>query len=206
MSSMKAPSPSLEIALLPPAAASDTALVGMISDLVNRVYAIAEEGLWVEGATRTTTSAMTELIAAGQIAVARMDGRIMGAVRIQQLDAGRGEFGMLVADPAHREKGIGRGLIAFAEELSRQRGLAVMQLELLVPREFTHPTKAFLHAWYMRLGYQPARSGTIDETYPQLALLLATPCDFVVYHKDLASIETDPPGTVPPARHGPSRS
>jgi hypothetical protein len=29
------------------------------------------------------------------------------------------------------------------------------------------------------------RSGTINESYPQLAPLLATPCDFVVYHKDL---------------------
>jgi hypothetical protein len=29
------------------------------------------------------------------------------------------------------------------------------------------------------------RSGTIDESYPWLALLLATSCDFVIYHKDL---------------------
>jgi len=29
------------------------------------------------------------------------------------------------------------------------------------------------------------RSGTIDESYPWLAPLLATPCDFVIYHKDL---------------------
>jgi GNAT superfamily N-acetyltransferase len=204
--SMKAPSLSLEIALLPPAAARDTVLVGRITDLVNRVYATAEEGLWVEGATRTTISEMAELIAAGQIAVARMDGQYKGAVRIKQHDVGTGEFGMLVADPAHRGEGIGRGLVAFAEELSRQRGLAVMQLELLVPREWTHPTKEFLHAWYMRIGYRPTRSDAIDESYPQLARLLATPCDFVVYHKDLASFQTDPAGTVPPARHGPSRS
>jgi GNAT superfamily N-acetyltransferase len=204
--SMKAPLPALEIALLLPTAASDTALVRKITDLVNRVYATAEEGLWVEGATRTTTIAMADLIVAGQIAVARMDGQILGAVRIQQLDAGTGEFGMLVADPAHRGEGIGRELIAFAEELSRQRSLAVMQLELLVPREWTHPTKEFLHDWYVRIGYRPARSRTVDESCPRLARLLATPCDFVVYQKDLASFETDPAGTVPPARHAPSRS
>jgi hypothetical protein len=29
------------------------------------------------------------------------------------------------------------------------------------------------------------RWDAIDESYPQLAALLATPCDFVVYHKDL---------------------
>jgi hypothetical protein len=39
---------------------------------------------------------------------------------------------------------------------------------------------------YTRIGYRPVRSGTIDESYPWLALLLATPCDFVIYHKDLA--------------------
>jgi GNAT superfamily N-acetyltransferase len=175
----------VDIELLPPAAAGDGELVGEITGLVNRVYAVAEEGLWVERATRTTTTEMAEMISAWQIAVARMDGQIVGAVRIQQLDAGRGEAGMLVADPARRGKGVGSELVIFAEELSRQRGLAVMRLELLVPRRWTHPNKELLHAWYARMGYRPERSGTIDESYPGLAPLLATPCDFVVYHKDL---------------------
>jgi GNAT superfamily N-acetyltransferase len=114
-----------------------------------------------------------------------VDGHIVGAVRIQQLDAGRGEFGMLVSDPARRGERVGRELVIFAEQLSRQRGLAVMQLELLVPRRWTHPNKELLHAWYTRMCYRPVRSGTIDESYPGLAPLLATPCDFVVYHRDL---------------------
>jgi GNAT superfamily N-acetyltransferase len=160
-------------------------LVRQITDLVNRVYAVAEEGLWVPGAARTTIAEMAQLIADGHIAVARQDGQIVGAVRIQQLAARTGEFGMLVADPDRRGEGIGRELVAFAEETSRRRGLVVMQLELLVPREWTHPTKAFLHAWYTRIGYRPVRTAKIDESYPQLAPLLATPCDFVVYHKDL---------------------
>ena len=147
------------------------------------------------GATRTTTSEMADFIAAGQMAVARLDGQIAGAVRIQKFDARTGEFGMLVADPAHRGEGIGRLLVAFAENTSRQRGLTVMQLELLVPREWTHPTKAFLHAWYTRIGYSPVQSSTIDERYPQLAPLLATPCDFVVYHKDLVSSDHQTYGT-----------
>ena len=182
---MRAQLPSLEIQLLASAAASGSGLVSEITDLVNRVYLTAEAGLWGETATRTSTREMTELIAAGQIAVARLDGPIVGGVRIQQLDAGTGEFGMLVTDPAHRGQGLGRELVVFAEELSRQRGLRVMQLELLVPREWKHPTKEFLRAWYTRIGYRPVRSGTIDESYPQLAPLLATPCDFVIFRKDL---------------------
>jgi GNAT superfamily N-acetyltransferase len=96
-----------------------------------------------------------------------------------------GEFGMLVADPARRGEGIGRELVRFAEALSRRRGLATMQLELLVPRSWSHPNKEFLHAWYTRIGYRPVRTGPIEESYPQLAPLVATPCDFVIYHKPL---------------------
>jgi GNAT superfamily N-acetyltransferase len=173
------------IELLPVAEADDVRLVGEIADLVNRVYAVAEEGLWVDGADRTTTSEIAEMVAAGEIAAARADGRIVGSVRVQQLDDRVGELGMLVADPARRGEGIGRELIRFAEDLSRRRGLAVMQLELLVPREWSHPTKEFLHAWYTRIGYRPVRRGDIGDPYPHLAPLLATPCDFVIYEKPL---------------------
>ena len=61
-----------------------------------------------------------------------------------------------------------------------------MQLEVLVPRRWSHPSKEFLTGWYTRIGYQPARTGAIDEAYPDLAPLLATPCDFVIYRKNLA--------------------
>ena len=69
------------------------------------VYAAAEEGLWVDDATRTTTTEMAEMIADGQITVARRDGQIVGSVRVQQLDRRTGEFGLLVTDPARRGEG-----------------------------------------------------------------------------------------------------
>src|SRR6266508_4956036 len=99
MPSKKDPSPKLDIELLLAAAASDSRLVVDVTHLVNRVYTTAEDGLWVDGAARTTTEEMAGMIAHGQIAVARMHGRIVGSVRIQQLGSGEGEFGMLVADP-----------------------------------------------------------------------------------------------------------
>jgi GNAT superfamily N-acetyltransferase len=175
--------PAIEI--LPAAAAKDERTVGELTDLVNEVYATAEDGLWVDGATRTTAGEMAGMIDAGEIAVARVDGRIVGCIRIQQLDGGAGEFGLLAADPARRGEGIGRELVTFAERAARRRGSSVMQLELLIPRGWSHPSKEFLHGWYIRIGYRPVRKGTIDEAYPHLAPLLATPCDFVVYHKDL---------------------
>ena len=76
-----------------------------LTDLVNRVYAVAEAGLWRDGATRTTEPELAALIAAGQIAVARLRGRVVGVVRVQQLGGGEGEFGMLVAAPEQRGTG-----------------------------------------------------------------------------------------------------
>lgn len=174
-----------EIDIVPATMADDQRLVGEITDLTNSVYAVAEAGLWVEGAARTTTAEVAEMIAGKEMTLARVDGRIVGSIRIQQLDDGVGEFGMLVADPDHRGEGIGRELVRFAEELSRRRGLDTMQLELLVPRDWTHPNKEFLDAWYTRIGYRPVRTGNFEQSYPQLEPLLATPCDFVIYHKPL---------------------
>lgn len=157
-----------------------------VTDLVNRVYAVAEEGLWRDGAARTTRAETTAYIRRGEIAVARSAGRLVGSVRIQQLGGGVGEFGMLAADPGHRGVGIGRQLVRFAERQIHDRGFDTMQLELLVPKTWTHPVKQFLHDWYTRIGYRIVRTGGIEEQYPALAPQLATPCDFVIYHKRLA--------------------
>jgi ribosomal protein S18 acetylase RimI-like enzyme len=172
----------VEIELLARDAGADA--VAEVTNLVNRVYAIAEEGLWRESTARTTPSETTEFIRGGEIAVARLDGRIVGSVRIQRLDGGVGEFGMLAADPGHRGVGIGRRLVRFAERFIHERGFDDAA-GIARPQAWTHPTKKFLHDWYTRLGYRVIRTGSIDEQYPALASRLATPCDFVIYHKKL---------------------
>ncbi|WP_226887306.1 GNAT family N-acetyltransferase [Nocardia brasiliensis] len=178
--------PMVTIEMVPTEAADDTALVAELADLVNRVYEVAEEGLWRDGASRTTTSELAGLITAAEIAVARDEGgRIVGAVRIQQLTDGTGEFGMLVCAPERRGAGIGRALVDFAERHCVEQGARTMQLELLVPRNWTHPVKEFSHGWYQRLGYVLERKGELEESYPDLVPLLATPCDFLIFHKPL---------------------
>lgn len=173
------------VGLLDPAAGGDARLVGELTDLVNDVYATAEKGLWRTGATRTTRRELAGLIAAGQIAVGTVRGQVAGSVRVRQLPGGTGEFGMLVAAPEHRGSGVGRALVDFAERTSGEQGLRVMQLELLVPRERTHPSKEFLRAWYGRIGYRLVRTGTFEDSYPDLASLLATPCNVEIYEKRL---------------------
>ena len=179
------PSQTVEISTLAPAEAGDGELVTEIVDLVNRVYADAEKGLWLDDTDRTSAHEVAAMIGAGQLAVARLAGRLVGAVRVQRLDGAEGEFGMLVASPDHRGTGIGRELVTFAERWARQQGLTRMQLELLVPQSWTHPVKEFLRGWYTRIGYRQVGVGRLDEAYPHLPPHLATPCDFVIFHKDL---------------------
>jgi GNAT superfamily N-acetyltransferase len=168
-----------------PVLISDTGLAGEITGLINRVYAEAEKGIWLEGNTRTTESEVEELIATGQIAVARSDGRVVGSVRVHEIEDGVGEFGMLVAAPEERGTGIGRDLVSFAENWGRERGFAEMQLELLVPQEWAHPVKEFLRGWYTRIGYQLVREDGLEDAYPFLVPHLACPCDFLVFRKFL---------------------
>lgn len=169
----------------PAASADDAALVSAVVQLVNEVYEVAEAGLWVTGARRTSRNELAELIREGQIVTARSDDRIVGAVRVQHLDGETAEFGMLAADPARRGLGIGRALVAFAEAWAIERGFVEMQLEVLVPVAWRHPSKEFLRAWYTRIGYREARTGHLAELYPELAPMLATECDLVVYRKAL---------------------
>jgi GNAT superfamily N-acetyltransferase len=173
------------IRMLEPAAADDERLVGGLTDLVNGVYAAAEEGLWRDGATRITAAELAGLVGGGEIAVAERDGAITGIVRVHDVAPDIGEFGLLAADPAHRGVGIGRALVDFAEAQARERGLPTMQLELLVAVGWTHPGKRVLRDWYARRGYRLAASRRVEEIRPHLTPLLATPCAFEVHRKAL---------------------
>ena len=171
--------------LLPSSASSDTQLISEIAAMVNRVYAVAEKGMWTEAAKRTSEIEIARLIVEGELAIARMDGRLVGSIHIRNLDSTIAEFGMLAAQPDCRGLGVGRELVSFAEELSRSRGRGVMQLELLVPKEWELESKVFLKDWYVRRGYKVVGQGNINETRPYLAHLLPTICDFYIYHKKL---------------------
>ena len=92
---------------------------------------------------------------------------------------------MLAAAFAHRSEGVGRALVDYAEQDSAQRGRRTMQLELLVPVGWNHPSKEFLKGWYGRRGYEVVRTGSMDDLYPHLAVLLACPCDLLIYEKPL---------------------
>src|SRR5215212_5980803 len=136
----------------------DGGLVERLADLINGVYATAERGLWREGMARTTADELATLIRSREIAVATRAGRIVGSVCVRDVSGELSEFGMLAALPDERGTGVGNALLDFIERASRDRGMRAMQLELLVPRGWSHPGKEFLRGWYGRRGYRLVRT------------------------------------------------
>jgi GNAT superfamily N-acetyltransferase len=155
------------------------ALAADLAELVNRVYAAAEAGLWQDGKSRTSEAQLRELMEAGEIAVATADGAPVGCVRVHELEPGVGELGMLAVDHGRQGAGIGGALLDFAERHARERGATSMRLQLLVPRDRTHPSKIELDRWYGRRGYRPIDRRAVE------ALPLEVPCDFVIYERPL---------------------
>ncbi|RZQ66087.1 GNAT family N-acetyltransferase [Amycolatopsis suaedae] len=156
-----------------------------LADLVNVVYAESEQGMWNDGAARTSTTEMASMTAAGEIVVATLGRETVGCVRLRRIDETTAEFGVLAADPARRGVGVGRELVRHVERVSAADGVTTMRLEVLVPREWSHPSKEFLIGWYTRIGYRRTGTGRVDEAHPHLAPLLATPCDVAQFAKPL---------------------
>jgi hypothetical protein len=108
------------------------------------------------------------------LAVARRDGAIVGCVHTTP-----GRLGLLAAVPSALGTGVGRALVGFAEDVSREHGAPSMQLELVVPREGSHPFKRRLEVWYSRLGYRLA--GRRDFEVESLGV----PCEALLFVKPL---------------------
>jgi GNAT superfamily N-acetyltransferase len=177
----------VEVKLLDPGQAGDEGLVEGLASLINRAYAVGEAGLWLEGWSRTEPGEVAEAIRSGGVLAATVEGRLVGAAYLQQLDAGTADLGLISAAPDQWGTGVGRELVRSAEALMRSRGVTTIQLELLVPRGWVHPEKERLRSWYTRLGYRVVRSAPFEEVAAHLAPHLATPCEFLIFRKGLTA-------------------
>jgi GNAT superfamily N-acetyltransferase len=171
--------------VLSPGAASDEILVAELVRLINRAYGLGEDGLWVEGTVRTRPPEIAEAIRSGGMLAATVDGELVGCAYVRPLDATTTDLGFISVSPDKQGTGVGRAIVSFAEDLMRSRGVATAQLELLVPRDWVHPKKDRLRAWYERLGYRIVRTAPFEEIATHGASELATPCEFLVFRKPL---------------------
>jgi GNAT superfamily N-acetyltransferase len=177
-----------EVKLVAPDEARDEVLVERLVRLINEAYAVGEAGLWLEGAVRTEPGEIGEAIRSGGMLAAMLDGSLVGCGYVRPMDSSTADLGLLAAAPDRWGSGVGRELVRSAEELMRSRGVTTMQVELLVPKEWEHPEKERLRAWYTRIGYRVIRSAAFEEVAAHLASQLATPCEFLVFRKQLAAI------------------
>jgi predicted N-acetyltransferase YhbS len=173
------------IALLDTAAAGDDALVAALLTVVNEAYGRGEAGLWRDGADRISEEGLRALVASGDLAAAREDGRAVGCVRVTALDARTAELGLLAVAPDHGGTGVGRALMDFAHDLARARGHTTMRLLLLVPREGSHGFKDRLERWYTRQGYRLVGTQDFAEYAPEPARDLLVPCDVAAFERPL---------------------
>ncbi|MFA8438451.1 GNAT family N-acetyltransferase [Pueribacillus sp. YX66] len=157
-----------------------------ITNIVNRVYAVSEGDFWLPGVDRTTIEEIRGYTSKGEIAVARLMGQIVGCIRVRRVDQEIGEFGLLAVDKNTQGEGIGRELVRYAEQKCQKEHLRKMQLELLVPKEGSHPAKTMLKNWYTRIGYKPIYTESLEALFPRLAKMQAIPSKFVIFQKELS--------------------
>jgi ribosomal protein S18 acetylase RimI-like enzyme len=104
---------------------------------------------------RTSDAELAETIAdqKARVLLTRIDGKLVGTVTIRDLGKGRAYLGMLCVDPDLQTEGLGRALIADAEDMAADAFRArIMEMTVIDAREE-------LIAYYERRGY--ARTGEL---------------------------------------------
>jgi GNAT superfamily N-acetyltransferase len=148
------------------AAASDAA---DIVRLINAAFAV--ERFFIDG-DRIDAAEAAGYLDKGVFLILERAGEPVGCVYVE-LRGERGYFGLLSVDPTRQRAGIGRRLVAAAEEFCRAAGCTAIDIRVVNLRTELPPI-------YRRLGY--VETGT--EPFP--ADLTRQPCHFVLMTKPLA--------------------
>ena len=143
-----------------------TADIATIVRLVNTAFLV--ERFFIER-DRTNPEMVRQLMEKGKFLLAE-DGPTPLACIYVELRGTRGYFGMLSVDPDHQRKGLGRLLVAAAEQVFREAGCRFSDLRIVSARTDLLP-------YYRSLGY--AETGTAP--YPAVV-----PPKFPVHFIDMS--------------------
>jgi ribosomal protein S18 acetylase RimI-like enzyme len=103
---------------------------------------------------RTDEGKLAEMIADGRVELGfDGDGLLAACVYLRKEASGDCYLGMLTVDPGRQNEGLGRSMLAHAEQVARASGCARMRMTVIDLREE-------LIAWYERRGY--ARTGKTE--------------------------------------------
>jgi predicted N-acetyltransferase YhbS len=140
-----------------------------VTALINAAYEV--ERFFVDG-DRTSEAEVRQYMAKGTFLVAEQDGAPIGCVYTEQR-GDRGYFGLLAVDPGQHGRGVGRTLIAAAEDRFRGAGCRAVDISVVNLRTELPP-------FYRRLGY--VETGTAPFPDPEKA---TRPCHFILMSKTL---------------------
>jgi predicted N-acetyltransferase YhbS len=101
------------------------------------------------------------------------EGQLIGCVFVE-LKGSRAYLGLLSVDPSRQKNGIGRRLMAAAEEFARESGAHFMDITVVNLR-------TELPAIYEKLGY----SVTGTAPFPDVQMPITQPCYFLCMSKEL---------------------
>jgi GNAT superfamily N-acetyltransferase len=137
--------------------------------LINAAFVV--EQIAFDG-DRINTEETHAFLDTGQFLVAEDSSGFAGCVYVEVRED-RGYLGLLAVDPPRQGTGLGRKLVAAAEDYFRAAGCRVVDLRIISPR-------TLLPAFYRRLGY--VESGTAPFTS---AVLTKVPVHYIIMSKYL---------------------
>jgi GNAT superfamily N-acetyltransferase len=120
----------------------------------------------------------------------------IGTIRLTPLSPTISEIGILTVDPISRSSGLGRILIAHAEDLAMKGGVERMRTEVPSPRASSDESdaqgrvtgsskKKYLRRWYESLGYEFVGKRTLEECVPGLIEAFEEDVEILVMEKML---------------------
>lgn len=152
--------------------ADESDLDALIS-VVNRAFAV--ESFFITG-ERLTPQRTREYFQTGRFLIAEEAGALIGCVYVE-LHGERAYLGLLSVDTARQKNGLGRRLVAAAEEFAREMGARHMDLTVVNLRTELPP-------FYQKLGY---RIVGIEPIRAEMVPRVTQPCHFIRMSKPLGT-------------------
>ncbi len=159
----------------------------IIISLANQVYYSSEKEFWKEGYYRLNEEEFNDHIANNSLFIGELENEIVGCILMKQVDATTSSFSMLICDPKHRKKGIGKTLVNHVLTTAKINGNKKMQLEILSPLNWVHTEKEFLKTWYKSIGFKLIKEVDFLDYYPTHDKFMKCPLLFSLYEKDLSN-------------------
>jgi predicted N-acetyltransferase YhbS len=142
-----------------------------LAALINAAFQI--ERFFVDG-DRTDVDEVLAYMRTGTFLLAERQGKLIGCVYFEK-QGERGYFGLLAVDPAEHGKGLGRALVAAAEDALRRAACCAADIRVVDLRTELPP-------FYRRLGYEE----TGIEPFPA-EVPTKRPCYFIRMSKPLTA-------------------